>query len=300
MFFVRLIAELGGDIAGFVEERDAALEFGEERVVAANVDGGRHTEVFLEHANEVAVEVPVFDAVVVAIADEEILVARIVGDAVAGFEFSVFFAWAAEGFYEFAVFIELEDVIGAVAIGDEYRAVGRDGDGAGIKAFVVFKEVRFFWVVERPDVFASEGEFDDFVLGGAGGVNEFGAVFVPDFKGVDVAGADRTEEFAGGIVNENAARGVGGDVDISCLVDDSSAVAGADGRAAGCGFEVVGDVVEFKLNRVRSVDRDGGEKCTCDGWNAGALFGGEHNAIVCGKAIDDKPEDSERNSEMRE
>ena len=40
VFFVGLVAELGGDVAGFVEEGDATLEFGQEGVVAADVDGG--------------------------------------------------------------------------------------------------------------------------------------------------------------------------------------------------------------------------------------------------------------------
>jgi len=128
-------------------------------------------------------------------------------------------------------------------------------------------------------------------LRGAGGVYEFGTVFVADFEGVDVAGADSTEEFASGIVDEDAARRVGGDVDISGLVDGSTTVARADGRVARGGFEMVSYVVEFEWSWVRSVDRDRGEKGTGNGWNAGALFGGEHNAIVCGMAVDDKSED---------
>ena len=259
VFFVNLVAELSGDVAGFVQEGDAALEFGKERVIATDVDGRGHAEVFLDDADEVAFEVPMFDAIVVAIANEEILVARIVGDAVAGFEFPFGFARAAEGFHEFTVFVELEDVVGPVTIGDEDGAICGDGDGAGVETVGVFKKAGFLWVVESPDVFAGEGELDDFVGGRPSGVNEFRAVFVADFESVNVAGADSALKLASGVVDENAARRIGGDVNVAGFVDGGATVAGADGLAAGSCFEMVGDVVELEFVFGRG-EGEGGEE----------------------------------------
>ena len=153
MFFVGLIAELGGDVAGFVEESHAALQFGEQCVIAADVNGGGHAEVFLDDADEIAVEIPVFDPIVVAIADENVVVPWIVGDAMAGLELSFGFARSAEGFHEFAVFVELEDVIGTVAIGDENRAVRCNCNGAGIEPLRIFEDFGFGGVIDGLDVF---------------------------------------------------------------------------------------------------------------------------------------------------
>jgi len=245
VFFVGLVAELGGDVAGFVEKGDTALEFGEEGVVAADVDSGGHAKVFLNDADEFAVEVPVFDAVVVSVADEEVVVARIVGDAVAGFELPFGFARATKGFHEFTVLIEFQDVVGAVTIGHKDGAIGRHGDGARVEAFGVFENVGFCRVFQGPHRRAIEVEFLDMMLGWAGGVDVFGAVFVADLKGVDVAGADRAKEFAGRTKDNDASRRIGCDIDVAGLVDGSAAEASAERGAAGSLLEEVGDVFEI-------------------------------------------------------
>ena len=90
LFCDGIVADLGDDIAVLIEESDAALEFGDDGVFAADVDGGGHAEILLDDFDEVAVEVPIFDAVIVAVADEEegFFAASIEGDAVAGVEFA--------------------------------------------------------------------------------------------------------------------------------------------------------------------------------------------------------------------
>ena len=85
------------------------------------MDGGGEAEIFLDDFDEVAVEVPIFHAIIVAIADEEegLVLTGIEGDAVAGFEFAFGFTGATESLYEFAVFIEFEDIVRAVTVGNE-------------------------------------------------------------------------------------------------------------------------------------------------------------------------------------
>ena len=81
------------------------------------------------------------------------------------------------------------------------------------------------------------------------GVDKFGAVFFADFESMDMARADGAGEFAGGIVNQDAARRVGGDIDVSGLIDNGATMACANGLVTRISFEVIGDVgeVEFWL-----------------------------------------------------
>ena len=104
---------MGDDGSGFVEHSHAALEFGDHGVVAANVDGSGHPQVSLEDFDEIPVEVPMFDAVVVAVADKEqrLFTTRIERDAVAGFEKARRWARSAERLHKFAVFVEFEDAV---------------------------------------------------------------------------------------------------------------------------------------------------------------------------------------------
>lgn len=97
------------------------MQFGDDGEVASDVDSGGHAQVFLDDAHEIAVEIPMFDAIIISVADEEkgFVVARIEGNSMAGFEFTFFNAGAAEGFDELAGFVELEDVIGTVTVGHE-------------------------------------------------------------------------------------------------------------------------------------------------------------------------------------
>src|SRR5689334_4065873 len=71
LLLVRIVTYLGHDGARFIEDSDAALELWDECKIAADVDGRGHAQIRLDHLHEIPVEVPVLDAVIVAIADKE-------------------------------------------------------------------------------------------------------------------------------------------------------------------------------------------------------------------------------------
>ena len=58
----------------FHTDREPPLELGNDRVVAADLHRGGHPEVLLDDTHEVAVEIPILDAVVVPVADKSISV----------------------------------------------------------------------------------------------------------------------------------------------------------------------------------------------------------------------------------
>src|SRR5215207_10839412 len=58
VFFVRIVAELGGDGAILVQQSDSALEFRHKGVTIANVNGRRHAQVLLNDADEISLEIP--------------------------------------------------------------------------------------------------------------------------------------------------------------------------------------------------------------------------------------------------
>ena len=104
------------------------------------------------------------------------------GNAVTSLELSLLLAGSAEGLYEFALFIELQHIIRPVAVGDENRTIGRDGDGARLESIRVFVDPGLFRKVNRPLLSAIEPELDDLVIGMARTVKVFHAVPQPSKK----------------------------------------------------------------------------------------------------------------------
>ena len=113
LFFVWIITDLSDDLVVFIEQSNPALEFGEERIIPSNVNSGRHTQIFLDHFHEIAIKVPIFDPVVVSVANqqERFALAGIQRNAMACIEFAFFLSWTPESFYEIPILIKLQDVI---------------------------------------------------------------------------------------------------------------------------------------------------------------------------------------------
>src|SRR5262245_15844248 len=127
-----------------------------------------------------AIQIPVFDTVIVPITDEQQWLAwpSVQRNSVTRFEFAFFLSGAAEGFHEFAVFVELKHVIGAVTVSDEDRTIRSDCQRAGTKSARVLVDSCFLWKPNRPLLIAVEFEFNDLVIGGTRGVNVFRAVLL--------------------------------------------------------------------------------------------------------------------------
>ena len=121
LFFVGVVAHLGGDATIFIEDGDTTLKFGKDGVFAAELDSRGHTEILLNYSDEVAIEVPMFNAVVVAVANEQqrFRSTGIETNSMAGFKLSFRLARAAKRFDELPIFVELQHVVRTVAIGDE-------------------------------------------------------------------------------------------------------------------------------------------------------------------------------------
>src|SRR6266516_4387286 len=65
----RVVADLGDNTTVLVQNGDPALQLWKHGVIAADMHGGGHPQVFLDDFHKVAVEVPVFHAIVVAVAN---------------------------------------------------------------------------------------------------------------------------------------------------------------------------------------------------------------------------------------
>ena len=89
------------------------------------------------------------------------------------------------------------------------------------------------------------------------GVDDFRAVFLAHFKCVDFGGAEMALEFPLGRKDEDAARCVGSDVDVSGFINHQPAVAGTLWLIAGLAVKKCGDAFVFQLSR----ESAGGEKC---------------------------------------
>jgi hypothetical protein len=238
---IRVVGDLGDDVAVGVEHADPALQFGDDGMGAADVDGGGHAERLLQDLDEVALEVPVLDAVVVAVADEEQGpgLAGVERDAVAGVELALRGALAAEGLHEMPLRVKLQHVIGAVAVRNEEGTVRRHRHRAGIEPVGVLVEPGLLRPAEHPVRFAGEAELHDFMPRGPGRVDVFHALLLANLERVDMGGPEGTLVFAVGGENHDAALGVGGDVDVACAVDDHAAMAGPELLGPGLGLEVI-------------------------------------------------------------
>lgn len=237
--FVGIVAEEGDGLIGFVDDGDAGFEFGDGDVVTVDGGGAGAAEVLGDDGDEVAIEVHVDETAVFAVADEEerFGAAGVEGDAVAGFEFAVGVAFAAEGFDVFAGGVVFVDEGFAVAVGDEDGSVWADGDAGWGVAVAVRVGVGFLGVAEFEDGFAVEVEFDDVFGAEVCGVDEFLAVFFADHEPVDAGElwGDFFDESAIGFEDEETFIAIGADVDVAGFVDDDAAVGGADVDGAGDG-----------------------------------------------------------------
>lgn len=229
LLFVGIISHLGCDIAVFIQNGDAPLEFGKDSVIASNLNSGRHAQVPLNHFDEIAIEVPIFDPVIVPVAHQQqwLALASVQPDAMAGFKFPVFLTRTAEGLYEFAVLIVLEHVIGTITIRHEDRAIRSDSYGAGIESFFVFINPSFFWVFDGPFGVAIHGQLHNLVIGRARAVDIFFALLFANFQAVNPRRPEGANEFALGRENDNPAWGIRGDVNVSGFVDYRAPMAGA-------------------------------------------------------------------------
>ena len=92
---------------------------------------------------------------------------------------------------------------------------------------------------------------------GARGVDDFRAALLADFERVDFLRAERALKFPCGRKNEDAARRIGGDVNVPRFINRHTAVAGTLRLIAGQLVEEVRDVFVFEIPR----DGVGGEEC---------------------------------------
>ncbi|MDB6039684.1 MAG: hypothetical protein JWM99_3525 [Verrucomicrobiales bacterium] len=227
LLLVRIIAYLRYDVTGLVQNGGSTLKFGKNRVIAANINCGGHAKIFLDHFYEIAVQIPIFDSVIVSVADEEqgFSQASVQGDSVACFEFAFRFARAAERFYKLAIFVEFKHVIGAISIGHENRSVWTDRNRAGIKSLFVFIDASFGRIMNRPLGIALKIDLHHFVVRRAGAINVFHSLFLAQFQTVNASGAECAQIFAVRGKYHDTAFGIGGDVNVSRLIDNRPAVA---------------------------------------------------------------------------
>src|SRR5258706_10453553 len=110
------------------------------------------------------------------------------------------FAGAAEGALVVAVFVEMVDVPGAVAVGEVDVAVGGDGD-VGWRVLQIFSRVVEGRLGEVPDDRAVEGGFEE-ASGHVGDVKELPSLFLDQVEAVgggEELFAPGAREFAGAI-----------------------------------------------------------------------------------------------------
>ena len=234
---IGVVAKNRHDGVVLVEDDKATLEIGNGNIIALNHRGGGHSQTGDHLAEEFAFEAIVDQAtfgLVIAIANQQTIggVAGVQGHAVGGVEFLEAVAFGSKVAQVFAVLVELEDVVGRIAVGQIDVAIGGHGDRRG--AELAHFEAGFLGEGELQDDVAGLGvELDPFGVGVAGAVDEFAFFFVPDFHVVDVGilfAKETANHFAIGRENENTGRGAG--VDVSFLVDDDAAVGGSDDRFA--------------------------------------------------------------------
>src|SRR5262249_55714227 len=94
LFLVRIVTELGDDLAVLVQDSDPPLQLRDDGVIASDVHGGGHAQTFLDDFHEMALEIPVFDPIVVPVANEQerLVLASVQGYAVTGLELSLLFS----------------------------------------------------------------------------------------------------------------------------------------------------------------------------------------------------------------
>src|SRR5881396_2119139 len=69
LFLIGIVAELGGDPPLLIQNGYSALQLGKDGIIAADMNRCRHAKVLLNDFHEVAIEIPILDAIVIAIAN---------------------------------------------------------------------------------------------------------------------------------------------------------------------------------------------------------------------------------------
>src|SRR5262249_35661408 len=134
-------------------------------VVGAERQGGGPAKPGGRDVDELPVEIEMDEPAVLAIADEEERLARAVvdGEPVAGLDLAVLLARARQALHVLALGVEFVDERGAVAVGDEERAVGRGDDGRRVVVVRGLVRARFHGNAEGPDGRAVEAELESLV-----------------------------------------------------------------------------------------------------------------------------------------
>src|SRR5205823_2726461 len=71
LLFIRIITELRGDPTLLIQDRDAALQLGKHGVIASDMNRCRHAKILLNDLDEISLQIPVLDTVIVAIANQQ-------------------------------------------------------------------------------------------------------------------------------------------------------------------------------------------------------------------------------------
>ena len=242
LFLIGIVAELGGDPPLLIQNGYPALQLGKDGVIAADMHGCGHPEVLLNHLHEIPLKIPILDAIVIAIANQQqrLALPHIERNSVTGVEFSLFGTGPTKSLHELAVFIELEHIVRAVPVSDEDRTIWRDSDSARLKAVGVFINARLFGILDGPFPLAIELQLHDLMILGSRGINVFDAALLAEFQAMNPGRADGAQELALRGENYEPALGICADVNISGFVNDSATVAGTELLAAGFFLEKIG------------------------------------------------------------
>ena len=226
--FNGVVAEDGEDFVVLIEENGAAGEFGDEDEIS--MDGGRTwaAEACDRNGDGVAIEVEELDAEVFAVADDEKRALGIAGvhrQSMAGDELARFRATGPELAEEFSVRRVFVDEVRAVAVGHKEGAVRRGIDGGGIRPTEILGAG---FIVKLENNVAIEVEFADALA--PGGVEVFLTALFAHGEAVEAAGgfAPASDKGAVRLINNDAVRAIGGDIDFPGFIDCHATVGGAD------------------------------------------------------------------------
>src|SRR5205085_8296429 len=110
LLLVRIVSHLRHDLPRAVQNCHPPLQLGKNGIIAPDMHRRWHAQVLLNDLHKVPLEVPVFDAIAIAIADQQQwrLLACVQGDAMTSIEFALGRSGPAESLHELALLIELE------------------------------------------------------------------------------------------------------------------------------------------------------------------------------------------------
>ena len=226
--FDGVVAEDGEDFVVLIEENGAAGEFGHEDEISMDGGGAGAAEAGDRNGDGFAIEVEELDAEVFAVADDEERALGIAGvhrQAMAGDELAGFLATGPELAEEFSVRRVFVDEVRAVAVGHKEGAVRRGIDSGGIRPPEILGAGL---VVQLENNVSIEVQFAHALAGG--GVEVFLTALFTHGEAVEAAGgfAPASDKGAVRLVNNDAVRAIGGDIDFSGFIDCHATVGGAD------------------------------------------------------------------------